>query len=689
MHSNYPVEPIYTRGIELTLVGCLFGVVYLRFGIWSTITAHYVYNAFVVALPMLKSTSTYFQVSGVVVVGALLLPVVPIAIARLTGWQPAVGDDEEEEVVEEVDEEGRRAVSKTVEFSPGTIRPEQKSTESYRVDRRGLAIAAAAALIGVVLVAGLNVERFGDSLQLSASRGEAEEIGKGFLHDLGLDVGDRHQSSRFSNNLGSDHFTHLIRKAGLVRADSLSAQLTHPWRWELRWFKDQEKEEYRVEIDSRGEVVSFDHVLAENDPGPIWSADSARVAVESFIGRTFDVAVDDSSRYELLEAREEKLEARMDHHFVWESATDKVGLGEFRTVARLQGDRFGGFDAWYKAPEEFMRELREKEIKDNVALVLIAIVVVTTFVAGGIYFFRSYRDGTITWVEGFRWSAVAGVGLVLAKLNSLPGYYNGYDTSESLTTYIAKDLIFLLVQVASIVGTGAVMIALCLALYRTLYPRELDPAQWLHLFWRGKIDSHTVAQTVALAVCAYASGLGVGQFADYAFHSWMADSLVAGGSAPLAVNTVLPAVDGLGRLTMLPFGFYALLLGLVIWRRFLGRDWAVLVLAIVLVVVPSTVGPADDLPHFAGLSLIALVQIGVKILFVVFIIRFNLLAYLVLLWFGILLEGGWSLVETKHPFFQINGIVMLVVGLLPLCLPLLARQRINSSRAASESQVAR
>ena len=33
LHANYAQEPIYIRGLELTVVGVVFGLVFLRFGI--------------------------------------------------------------------------------------------------------------------------------------------------------------------------------------------------------------------------------------------------------------------------------------------------------------------------------------------------------------------------------------------------------------------------------------------------------------------------------------------------------------------------------------------------------------------------------------------------------------------------------------------------------------------------------
>ena len=76
-HSSYPIFPVYVRGIELTIGGILFGIMFLRFNIMTCIIAHYAIDAIFIGLPLLKSGNPYYVTSGVIV---CLLAVVPLLL---------------------------------------------------------------------------------------------------------------------------------------------------------------------------------------------------------------------------------------------------------------------------------------------------------------------------------------------------------------------------------------------------------------------------------------------------------------------------------------------------------------------------------------------------------------------------------------------------------------------------------
>ncbi|MEA3339171.1 MAG: GNAT family N-acetyltransferase, partial [Chloroflexota bacterium] len=80
-HLSYVRDPFYLRGIELTLAAILLeGLFFLKFDLTTTIVAHFVFNAGLGALPLLRSGEPYFVASGVVIVAAMLAPTLPYVI---------------------------------------------------------------------------------------------------------------------------------------------------------------------------------------------------------------------------------------------------------------------------------------------------------------------------------------------------------------------------------------------------------------------------------------------------------------------------------------------------------------------------------------------------------------------------------------------------------------------------------
>lgn len=84
-HSNYPVFPVYLRGIELTIGGVLFGLAFLHFGLLTCIVAHFVIDAVQIGMPLLTSGNPTYLVSGLIVMGIALVPALLGWLLRSTG----------------------------------------------------------------------------------------------------------------------------------------------------------------------------------------------------------------------------------------------------------------------------------------------------------------------------------------------------------------------------------------------------------------------------------------------------------------------------------------------------------------------------------------------------------------------------------------------------------------------------
>src|SRR6202790_5000705 len=84
LHSNYPQEPAYIRGLEVGLIGIVAGLVMLRWGIWATLIWHYTVDAFLISTSLLRSEGIYLRISGAVVGGAALIPLAITAISYIS-----------------------------------------------------------------------------------------------------------------------------------------------------------------------------------------------------------------------------------------------------------------------------------------------------------------------------------------------------------------------------------------------------------------------------------------------------------------------------------------------------------------------------------------------------------------------------------------------------------------------------
>lgn len=71
-HTQYPIFPVWFRGIEVSIIGLVYGLVFLRYGIIPLVVAHYLFDVFWGVSPYILGKSPAYLFAGSLVV--LLLP---------------------------------------------------------------------------------------------------------------------------------------------------------------------------------------------------------------------------------------------------------------------------------------------------------------------------------------------------------------------------------------------------------------------------------------------------------------------------------------------------------------------------------------------------------------------------------------------------------------------------------------
>ena len=89
-HTGYEIFPMWFRGVEVTCIGIIMGIFYLRFGLVTVIAAHFLIDAFLSNLPyLLKPHASFdFYTALAVVVLPLFLALIAFIFNRNTQEKP-------------------------------------------------------------------------------------------------------------------------------------------------------------------------------------------------------------------------------------------------------------------------------------------------------------------------------------------------------------------------------------------------------------------------------------------------------------------------------------------------------------------------------------------------------------------------------------------------------------------------
>lgn len=678
LHSTYAVEPIYIRGVELTVVGVMFGLVFLRFGIWATVIAHYAYDAALVALPMIKSSSLYFRASGLVVVGIVLLPAAAAALSGLvkkrTAERPTPppplpegeGGAEARQTVSPPQEEIRARTSPLPVGEGQGVR--SRTPDDYPLDRRTRTVAILAGLAGLALLLWARPGRLGErTMRVGVSRAAAVRAAEGFVERAGVPLSGYRRTAWFQDDLGADGYTFLIRRVGVARAESLAAEQTRPWVWWVRWYRPLEKEEVRVAVDARdGRVAGWSHALPEDRKGADLTPEGARRAAEAFLLTHFSRDVTDTTRYVLKESSSERREGRRDHDFVWERRDVTVGEGRFRATVTVQGDRVDGVALTFKTPEAFLRELRRETVVDVAARLGATLLVLLTVVWGTILFIRAFRDRALSWRIPNRLGLLSLLAFLIAYLNGLSTFFAGYGTATALSTYTGGRVLSSLLGVGFQAAAVAVALALVEAMWRRAYPEEAGPEGWCSTLG-GCASLRVCGEALVLAGAFLLWRWGISSATAWARQRLFPQYSVASGFAPVPeLSAYLPALrlQGAVGATM---GMLALLGVFLVWRHYVRRTWVILAVAVAFLLLSGAVSEAKTFGHFAGVGALDLLSAGATLWFVFRVVRFRLLTYFFAAWIGAFVSTGVRLIEASDlAFYEVNGAAMILIGLLPL-----------------------
>ena len=678
LHSNYPQEPAYIRGLEVGLIGIVAGLVMLRWGIWATLTWHYTVDAFLISTSLLRSHGAYLRVSGAIVGGGALIPLAIAAVfyfsrggfvadaSLLNSARPIGGPPMD------------AALSETGQEAPANITapaPTAEISASHAaMSSVALKVLIVCGVLGAALLVGVKQETIGDFVRFQINAQEATDRGDEDLRQINIDPATYHHATTVTYTF--DDFTneYLRRAIGIAAANRVYRDQVPSAFWTIRYFRDSQSEEYFVILKPDGSLHSVHHTIDEKAPGANLSKEGAQARAEVFLRDRKSVNLAD---WNLVETHTNKKPARTDHTFVWEQKTALgVARGQtgtegarIRIQLQVQGDEVSGYRVYIKIPETW-RDAESRTTPAQIAqsfgkaclfgVALIAVLVI---------FLRSLKSPDVARIPR-RALGKLSVLMLLAGIviyaNRTPQLLSNYTTATPLATFYIISLISLIFITTMFIAGAVLLLGLAWFFLERAFGPGCIPE------WRGMSAAY-FRDAFCLALFGSAAVMAFNRL-PVLFARWPVFRHSLGTSVPQNLDVLNPAVGSLALAIAAAFlwaGVAGIAAGLI--AMYVRPLWMRIALLVLYAVLESTnVATAGTFFHDAAFHLVIVTALWYG---VTHIARFNVLGYFLLGAMTVLVPAAVELIEQPNPYLHANGYAVVAIALAILAWPLMRWQR--------------
>ena len=687
-HSFYNVEPIYIRGIEVGLVGIFLGCIFYRYGILATIIIHYVYDCVLFALPMLRSSNTYFMVSGLMVCLLMVLPGI-----LLTWFSPRFKQESLESDIEEpvLDTE----LTDTVPIPQETPVPETGIADTsaatvtetrveapfnpadyfyYRPLNKGIiALLIILTLGGAGYAVWKNITHPNQiPPQYVLDKKEAEVKATQFIQQMKIPAQNYFKTTSSSGNYHGTPETYMSR---LISEDSIRAIYRYLKDdrdgWETNWFKVEDPETFSVSFDYDGVLQSFNYTYKEERPGASLSKETAIMLVESFLRQQNINPAD----YKLIESDSDKKPNRLDWDMTFEHKTVKVKDMTVRMYVSLAGDKISYFSrVSYDVPEEFSRNLSKINIYSTIYGIIMSVIGLGFTILVIIQLFKMFRNKEFLW-KRVLWIVISlSVISLIHSINGIPSIINSYayNTMTPLVVFISGRMISFISGILFGFLSLWFLITYGFACYRRLAPEPLTLPRAVGLLHPRHWGHPAYFQGLLLVIALRFIPIPFAELENWIINHWfmgdktgLLETFSFSYSGLINYSPFLTHIlSSLTKLFWMPFT--AVIMFAIYFYWFKKWDWKLLALMGFVIAIAGIWIDINSSWQYRLYDSIKLLVIASLILGFIYKISWkNWCFYLLSHWMLTFINNGIPYLYAYHWTWQLEGIIYIVIGIIP------------------------
>ncbi len=686
LHAAYPNEPPYIRGLEVGLIGIVAGIVMLRWGILATLVWHYTVDASLVGLLLIRSSSWYFRISGVVIALAVLIPLGVGVVARIR--RGAFEDDEDllnraadvpilENQLSPPVSEPSLSPTKAVVTAQESPAPTLAAHRANGLSASMIGLLCACIVLGGLAAWKLKPVHLGDYLKLSLNAKDATAHATEVLQQRNVDPKTYRIAPTFVSVADGMAAEYLREKIGVAALNEIYDKQVPAALWDVRFFRDSQPEEYSVILRPDGSLHSVHHEIAEAAAGASLSKEEALAKAQAYLR---DVKNIDLSQWTMEEAASEKKPNRLDHKLTWQKnqplddpqatlPADATKHAFPRVQLLIVGDEVTSYRTFIQIPDEWRRKHDEQSVARTVLNIFPWLCVLGFAGTAAVFFLREIKSPLmreVPWKRLILWGLVglAAYILVIFTGDQIPQQISRYQTSMPLK------FLFGGLGIGFLIG-GIFYLAVIVVLFGMawFFLREAEPgAQFLG--WTG-MPGWYYRDALLIGLGGTAALVGFRRIAEWLSLHWPTQKRAIDVAFGNDFDAYFPMVSISATAVFRGLLFTGLIAvtASFLWSRCKSPILRALLFLLGSLALVSGWGSAAD---FAKQWVVSAIFLAIIAFGVTYVARLNLLGYFLVLAIPVLFLGASELFPQPNGYYHAQGIACLVALGVLLIWPLAA-----------------
>jgi len=452
MHSTYPQQPCYARGLELTIEGIFDGWLLSRFGLLTCIVSHYAFDAFDCVIPLFTAPSS-LKLSSIFP----FLPILACIAYSFVLHQKTKFEDES-------------LLNKIITPAPGAV---YSKVEAIAAQAKSTYIALSPKLrkalicfsvIGIAIFFTIGDKPYSIAIKnkpLRINREEAIKTAQKYLLDQSINIKDYKIATSIASPIESDleGLQYVYEQKGLKETKKLIDEIEQSFLWSVRFVKPLTSSEYCCWLTENGGIGSLQIKRGEDESGANLNKHDAQQIAETFI-KTYRPQY---QPFQLKDISQTKRKNRTDYHLTFMVPRYKVGDAEFIVSIDTIGDVPANVSHGWDVPDDWKWQRTKLNKRQEIGSMVRNIFFTLVFLAFALWILLLFKADKIRWRFAIYAAILVCIGSLINWLNELTGLFNSYDTTVPLNTFLIMSVVGLVLSLVFLWGGTTFILAIILA----------------------------------------------------------------------------------------------------------------------------------------------------------------------------------------------------------------------------------